>query len=132
MDALFDSLRHEALMALAALVAWLIGEAIRRTRLGSALVKQDLIERTAMSVALGVEEHFAARMKANPALVVTAREKVDRFTAELLDKIPGIDTETAAKLAEQTVPKLGLGAAAFLKLSRERLIPGAGATTPGQ
>lgn len=125
MEALFDSLRHEAVMALAALVAWLIGEAIRRTRLGSSLVKQEMIDRTAMNVALGVEEYFAARMKADPTLVVTAREKADKFTADLIDRIPGIDTETAERLAQEAVPKLGLGAAAFLKLTRERLSPGA-------
>jgi hypothetical protein len=74
---------------------------------------QAMIEKRVQDLLFFVEEWAAGRIKAN--IPTTAGDKLEKYLSLALDKIPGVTQEEAMHLAQQELPKLGLGAAGFIR-----------------
>jgi len=81
---------------------------------------QAKLEKYIQDAILATEEWAATRIKAS--IPVNAGAKAEKFITIALDKIPGITADEALKLAQQELPKLGLGASGFLRSVTETVV----------
>lgn len=72
--------------------------------------RRDTLNRRAQDVARGVEEHFAAILKANAAAEIRALDKANTFVERIRAAVPALDRAAALVLAEEAVAAIGLGA----------------------
>lgn len=105
------------------LTAFLV-KALQKVGLNVDADKTAKLEYFATQAILRAEEWGAARIKAN-AGTMTAAMKLEKALTDLTDKVPGITREEASALVHATLPKVNLGAAAFLQGVRQSATTGA-------
>lgn len=111
-----DPLLHEVLLALAAVLAGMVIEVVRRvlTKLGLELdarnqAKLDYLVRTAI---LEAEERVEAAVKKQTLVIANkSARKLEIAMATVLGKVPGISPKEAEALIKAKLPESGLGAA---------------------
>lgn len=125
-----DAVLHQALDVVGAIIAavltplivqWIANKA-RLAGLQLSAEKEAQVEKIVRDVILNVEEWAATRVKVGTA--TNAGQKLDKALIDVVDKVPGISREEAAELIHATLPKVGLGAAAFLQGVRQAATTG--------
>ncbi len=110
---------NEVLYLVVVIVAVVVAAEIARVAHGHAKLTAIRIERelqaelesAAADLALSIEEDVAATLRARPDLVITARDKAQRFIARARHELPQqLDDDALFKLLGATLPKIGLGA----------------------
>lgn len=103
---------------LVTLLTALLVKVLQRVGLTVEADRKAKLEMFTQEAVLRAEEWAATRLKAEKG-PTTAAMKLEKALTDLTDRVPGITREEAADLVHATLPKVNLGAAAFLQGVRQ-------------
>lgn len=91
-----------------------VARIVQRLNLGFITVSRAFVEQQVANILIGVEEEAQAKVKVLGPGAIKAAEKFEQALTRVLDAVPGVTADEARALIKSTLPKIGLGAAAFL------------------